>query len=58
MVQTNYGIELARISLVDVNFNTVYDKLIKPENQITDYFTNITGLNKKVYLDNKFLSFD
>ena len=45
MIQTTLGVELARISIIDINFNTVYDKLVNPINPVVDYFTNITGLN-------------
>jgi len=39
MVQTKQGLELARISLVGWDGETVYDTLVKPDNPVTDYLT-------------------
>ncbi|PWW72290.1 hypothetical protein C7212DRAFT_302295 [Tuber magnatum] len=39
MVQTKQGLELARISLVSWDGETIYDTLVKPESLITDYLT-------------------
>jgi len=39
MVQTKQGLELARISLVGWDGETVYNTLVKPDNPVTDYLT-------------------
>jgi len=46
MVQTKQGLELARISLVGWDGETIYDTLVKPENPITDYLTPYSGMTK------------
>lgn len=39
MVSTQNGLELARISIVDYDFNVILDKLVMPKNPILDYNT-------------------
>ena len=36
--------ELARISIVSENGQTLYDSYIKPETKVTDFVTEITGI--------------
>ncbi|RZF39636.1 hypothetical protein LSTR_LSTR001157 [Laodelphax striatellus] len=40
--------ELTRISIVDENYKTVYDTLVKPPNKITNYLTKFSGIDKKM----------
>lgn len=40
--------ELTRISIVNENFEVVYDTLVKPHNRITDYLTEFSGLTKNL----------
>ena len=39
MVVTEMGSELARITVVGENGDTLYDKLVKPANAVVDYCT-------------------
>jgi RNA exonuclease 1 len=39
MCQTEYGLELTRISVIDWDGTVVYDTLVKPGNEIIDYLT-------------------
>lgn len=39
MVQTESGLELARVSIVDYDFKVILDVLVKPKNKILDYNT-------------------
>lgn len=44
MVETKAGSEVGRVSVVDHNYNTLYDKYVRPENEIIDYLTEHSGL--------------
>ena len=39
MVQTEVGLELERISIVDYDFNMIMDEFVMPMNKILDYNT-------------------
>ena len=47
MVLTTEGQALARISIVDKDLRTVYDKLVKPSDPVTDYLTEFSGITKE-----------
>lgn len=47
MCQTEDGLELTRISVVDWDGKTVYDTLVKPTKLITDYLTAYSGITKE-----------
>lgn len=48
MCMTSVGSELTRISIVDENHCIVYESLVKPYNNITDYLTQYSGINKSL----------
>ena len=47
MVYTSIGLELARVSVIDHNHNTVYDSFVKPYNQVVDYNTRFSGITEQ-----------
>ncbi|XP_057321368.1 RNA exonuclease 5 [Microplitis mediator] len=51
MCLTTNGSELARICIVNEDMDVVYETLVKPENKITNYLTEYSGITEKL-LDN------
>ncbi|CAH1155330.1 unnamed protein product [Phaedon cochleariae] len=52
MCRTSTGeLELTRISAVNEKQEVFYDTLVKPDNQIVDYLTKWSGINKKMMKD-------
>lgn len=49
MCYTAHGLELARVSIVDVGLRDVYEALVRPEGEILDYNTRWSGLNEQSY---------
>lgn len=45
MVRTTLGVELARISVVDENYKSIYETLVKPKSVVVDYLTEYSGIN-------------
>lgn len=37
MVQTNIGYELARVSIINEEYQEIYNKFVKPKNTIINY---------------------
>ena len=57
MVGTRKGSEVARVSLVDINLNVIYDRYVLPTSTVMDYRTKWSGITKEI-LDNCTLTFD
>lgn len=53
MVETIAGRELARVSLIDHLGRVLYDSVVRPENEVTDYLTQFSGITAKMIRDCK-----
>ncbi|KAM3966331.1 RNA exonuclease 5 [Aphomia sociella] len=51
MCITNAGSELTRVSIVNEEHKTIYESLVKPYNNITDYLTRYSGITKTLLDD-------
>lgn len=45
------GLVLTRVSIIDFNINTLYDKLVKPDVPIIDYLTKYSGITEEKLAD-------
>lgn len=48
MVKTSRGFELARVTLVDRECRTIYDKLVKPTEKVIDHLTAYSGITPEI----------
>ena len=48
MVTTEYGLELARLTLLDYNYDVLIDKYVKPKNEIINYNTVYSGITEEL----------
>ncbi|OMJ70674.1 hypothetical protein SteCoe_31284 [Stentor coeruleus] len=46
MIKTSCGTELARVSLVDSKYHTLYDEYVIPQGEVIDYLTKYSGITK------------
>ncbi|ORD97710.1 YFE9 [Hepatospora eriocheir] len=49
MVETEIGVEVGKIAILDKNGSLIYNKIVKPNNLIIDYRTDYSGLTKKSF---------
>ncbi|XP_072758877.1 uncharacterized protein [Anoplolepis gracilipes] len=53
MCYTQYGLELTKVTFVDLNGTVVYDEFVKPNTEIIDYNTRFSGITEKNMLGAK-----
>lgn len=51
MTMSDKGYELGRVSILSHNGKVLYDKIVLPENPITNYLTEYSGLSKESFED-------
>ena len=51
MVMTEFGLELARVSMVDNEGEVLLDLLVRPDNLIVDYLTKFLGITPDLLRD-------
>jgi RNA exonuclease 1 len=51
MVRTKAGLELSRITIINLEGELIYDSLVKPENEILDYNTKFSGMTYELLKD-------
>lgn len=50
MCYTVAGLELTRITVIDYDERTVYDKFVKPQNRVIDYNTKYSGITEQTLM--------
>ncbi|CAH0473887.1 unnamed protein product [Peronospora belbahrii] len=53
MCETDIGMELTRVTVVDIKGAVVYDQLVKPQSTIINYHTEFSGISEKTLQDTK-----
>ncbi|OWZ22622.1 uclease [Phytophthora megakarya] len=51
MCETDIGMELTRVTVVDMKGTVVYDQLVKPQSTIINYHTEFSGISEEILRD-------
>ncbi|KAE9027215.1 hypothetical protein PR002_g10717 [Phytophthora rubi] len=58
MCETDIGMELTRVTVVNVKGAVVYDQLVKPQSTIINYHTEFSGISEETLRDTKYILAD
>ncbi|RQM10107.1 hypothetical protein DD237_005581 [Peronospora effusa] len=58
MCETDIGMELTRVTVVNINGVVVYDQLVKPQSTIINYHTEFSGISEETLKDTKHILAD
>ncbi|KAG6623323.1 putative exonuclease [Phytophthora cinnamomi] len=58
MCETDIGMELTRVTVVDIKGAVVYDQLVKPQSTIINYHTEFSGISEETLRDTKYILAD
>ncbi|KAF1782206.1 Exonuclease, RNase T/DNA polymerase III [Phytophthora cactorum] len=58
MCETDIGMELTRVTVVDIKGDVVYDQLVKPQSTIINYHTEFSGISEETLRDTKYILAD
>jgi RNA exonuclease 1 len=58
MCETDIGMELTRVTVVDVKGAVVYDQLVKPQSTIINYHTEFSGISEETLRNTKYILAD
>ncbi|CAI5745344.1 unnamed protein product [Peronospora destructor] len=58
MCETDIGMELTRVTVVNINGAVVYDQLVKPQSTIINYHTEFSGISEETLKDTNYILAD